>query len=440
MPRKGLSRRDLLKGGIRLGLALPASAGWLAGAPPRPAAAAVRGTVAFWSRETFNNGLRMPLLRERAAAFDKANPGTTTNVQFMVFQESIAKTQAALAAGTPPELGEQGPDVGTQFAGAGALLDLTSIAGDLRRDFAPLQRDAYVTWNGKIYGIPWYSETRVLFYHKDLLDKAGVKPPATWAEWADAAKKLTTGDQFGYAVSLDGTFPGQLWIPLGISNGGRVLDKNGKVVSDSPQMREALQFITDFYTKLKTMPAATPTYKNNDLIQLFMLKKIAMFWFNGELLQTIEQSNPDLLRTVGAVQVPVNKRGDTSRSFLGGFDLFVFAKSANPSGGMALLRWLYDKVWYTQYVASTYSAALPIVKATVESDFYRNNELRRALVGQLATAVRYGGPDYGNTPWTGEAEGKLLFSQPVVDVVNGKKSVDQALADMTAGLKALAKQ
>jgi len=337
-------------------------------------------------------------------------------------------------------MGEQGPDVGTQFAAGGNLLDLTQLAGDLGKAFAPLQRDAYITWNGKVYGIPWYSETRVLFYHKDLLDKAGVKPPTTWSEWADAAKKLTAGEQFGYPVSMEGTWPGQLWIPLGISNGGRVLDKNGKVVSDSPQMREALQFVTDFYTKLKTMPAATPTYKNNDLVQLFMLKKIAMLWFNGELLQSIEESNPDLLRTIGAVQVPVNKRGDTSRSFLGGFGLFVFAKSANPEGGMALLRWLYDRVWYTKYVASTYSAALPIVKATVESDFYRSNELRRALVGQLATAVRYGGPEYGNTPWTGEAEGKLLFSQPVVDVVNGKKSVAQALADMTAALKTLAKQ
>ena len=439
MAGQGVSRRDLLKGVIGLGLAGPASAGLLARSPVA-AAGATRGVVNFWSRETFNNGTRMPLLRERAASFEKANPGTTTNVQFMVFQESIAKTQAALAAGTPPELGEQGPDVGTQFAAGGNLLDLTAVAAELRDAFAPLQRDAYIMWNGKIYGIPWYSETRVLFYHKDLLDKAGVKPPTTWSEWADAARRLTAGDQFGYAISLDGTFPGQLWVPLGISNGGRILNKNGKVVSDSPQMRGALQFVTDFYTRLKTMPAATPTYKNNDLIQLFILKKIAMFWFNGELLQTIEQQNPDLLRTIGAVPVPVNKRGDVSRSFLGGFGLFVFAKSSNPEGGLALLRWLYDKVWYTKYVAATYSAALPIVKATVESDFYRNNELRRALVAQLSTAVRYGGPDYGNTPWTGEAEGKLLFSQPVVDVVNGKKSVAQALADMTAALKTLARQ
>ena len=94
----------------------------------------------------------------------------------------------------------------------------------------PLQRDAYVTWQGKTYAIPWWSETRVLFYHKDLLDKAGVKPPTTWAEWVEAAKKLTSGEQYGFAFTTDGTFPGQLWVPLGISNGGRIIDKSGMVV------------------------------------------------------------------------------------------------------------------------------------------------------------------------------------------------------------------
>jgi multiple sugar transport system substrate-binding protein len=404
------------------------------------AADAVRGPITFWSRETFNNGARQPLLKEQAAAFDKRNPGATTTVQFMPFQESIAKTQAALAAGSPPDLGQQGPDVGTQFAAAGNLLDLTGVAAELKGDLVPLQRDAYVTWQGKTYGIPWWSETRVLFYHKDLLDKAGVKPPATWAEWVETARKLTTGEQYGFAFPADSTFPGQLWVPLGISNGGRIIDKAGTVVADTAPMREALQFVTDFYTKHKTMPAATPTYKRTDIHQLFVLKKIAMLVDNGEVLQTIEQTNPAMLKTVGAVTVPVPKAGDVSRSFLGGFTLFVFAKSANQAGALALLRWLYEKEWYTRYLVNTSGAALPVVQAAASADYYRANELLRTMVTQLTTAVRYGGPDYGNTPWTGEAEGKLLFSQPVVEVVNGKKSVEQALADMTAALKTLAKQ
>jgi multiple sugar transport system substrate-binding protein len=442
MKRWTLSRREF----VRAGLAGAAGGAWIGtlgdAVRARAAAAAdpVKGPISFWSRETFNNGARQPLLKELAAAFDKRNPGATTTVQFMPFQESIAKTQAALAAGNPPDLGQQGPDVGTQFAAAGNLLDLTAVAAELKGAMVPLQRDAYVTWQGKTYAIPWWSETRVLFYHKDLLDKAGVKPPATWAEWVEAAKKLTSGEQFGFAFTTDGTFPGQLWVPLGISNGGRIIDKSGLVVSDTAAMREALTFVTDFYMKHKTMPPATPTYKRNDVHQLFILKKIAMMVDNGEVLQTIEQQNPALLKTIGAATVPVNKAGDVSRSFLGGFALFVFAKSANQAGALALLRTLYEKEWYTRYLVNTNGASLPVVQATASADYYRTNEHLRTMVTQLSTAVRYGGPDYGNTPWTGEAEGKLLFSQPVVEVVNGKKSVEQALGDMTAALKTLAKQ
>jgi ABC-type glycerol-3-phosphate transport system substrate-binding protein len=442
MKRWTLSRRDF----VRTGLAGAAGGAWIGtlgdAVRARNAAAAdpVKGPITFWSRETFNNGARQPLLKELAAAFDKKNPGATTTVQFMPFQESIAKTQAALAAGNPPDLGQQGPDVGTQFAAAGNLMDLTAVANELKASMVPLQRDAYVTWQGKTYAIPWWSETRVLFYHKDLLDKAGVKPPATWAEWVEAAKKLTSGEQYGFAFTTDGTFPGQLWVPLGISNGGRIIDKAGLVVSDTAPMREALTFVTDFFMKHKTMPPATPTYKRNDVHQLFILKKIAMMVDNGEVLLTIEQQNPALLKTIGAVTVPVNKAGDVSRSFLGGFGLFVFAKSANQAGALALLRALYEKEWYTRYLVNTNGASLPVVQATASADHYRTNEHLRTMVTQLSTAVRYGGPDYGNTPWTGEAEGKLLFSQPVVEVVNGKKSVEQALGDMTAALKTLAKQ
>src|SRR5438874_9523143 len=184
MVRWSLSRREFVRAGL-LGATGGAWIGALGDAVrARNAAAAdpVRGPITFWSRETFNNGARQPLLKELAAAFDKRNPGATTSVQFMPFQESIAKTQAALAAGNPPDIGQQGPDVGTQFAAAGNLLDLTGVAAELKGDLVPLQRDAYVTWQDKTYGIPWWSETRVLFYHKDLLDKAGVKPPATCAE------------------------------------------------------------------------------------------------------------------------------------------------------------------------------------------------------------------------------------------------------------------
>jgi N,N'-diacetylchitobiose transport system substrate-binding protein len=396
-------------------------------------------TVEFWSRETGDNGARQPLINAHLAAFDRAN-GTTSTAQFMVFQESIQKTQAAIAAGSPPDLGQQGPDVAMQFVAAGHILPIDDIAAQITPTLAPLSKDAFVSYGGSSYTVPWYIETRVLFYHKDLLEQAGVQPPTTWAEWVDVAKALTTPDQFGFVVPMEGTNPGQLFIPLGVSNGGMVLDGSGQVVVNSPEMKEALKFVTDFLLVHKTMDEAALTYKATDLIQLFLLKKIAMVVANGELARAVADQAPHLMDTLGAVTLPVNKPGQITRSFLGGWQLFVFANGRNPTGGLELLKWLYDTEFYADYTQRTKGAALPVTRAALNSPFYTNDPIRSVLVKQMETAVRYGGPLYGTTPYMGEAEGKLLFSQPVGDVMNAKRGIDDAVAFLNSELKTLAGQ
>ncbi|MBU6359354.1 MAG: extracellular solute-binding protein [Chloroflexi bacterium] len=408
-------------------------------APAAPAGPKLSGDIEFWSRETFDNGARQPLVEARLKAFD-AKYGTNSRAQFMVFADSVNKTQAALAAGTPPDLGQQGPDVALRFGAAGDLLELDDVYKEMASSYLPLQKEAFVNWNGKAYSVPWHLETRVLFYHKDLLEKAGVKPPTTWQEWTDAAKALTKGDdQYGYIFNPEGGFPGQIFIPLGTSAGGNVLDKDGKVQSNTPEFEAALQFMVDQYNA-KVMPAALPTLKQNDTNQLFLQKKAAMYIQSGALVQTIKASQPELMNTLGAVQIPVRKAGDISRSFLGGFQLFVFAKGKNTAGAKELLKWLLDPVWYEDYVKRTNGSALPATKAVAASDFYSKDPILSTIMKQIETGVRYGGPLYGNAPFLGEAEGKGLFSQPVMDAITGKRSVKEALAFMDLEIKKLAKQ
>jgi N,N'-diacetylchitobiose transport system substrate-binding protein len=439
------ARRRLLRVGSALGLGLAAAP--LFGSSPAqalgladlmaPPVRQLSGTVEFWSRETQDNGARQPLINAHLAAFDQAN-GTTSSAQFMVFQESIQKTQAAIAAGSPPDLGQQGPDVTMQFAAAGHLLPLDDVASQIVPTLAPLQRDAFVSYGGRSYSVPWHIETRVLFYHKDLLEQAGVKPPTTWAEWVEVAKALTTPDQFGFIVPMEGTNPGQLFIPQGISNGGLVLDGAEQVIVDSAEMMEALKFVTDFYLTHKTMDEAALTYKAADLTQLFLLKKVAMVVANGDLARAVAEQAPHLMGTLGAVTLPVNKPGQVTRSFLGGWQLFVFANGKNPQAGVELLKWMYDTTWYADYVQRTLGSSLPVTKTSLNTPFYTNDPIRSVLVKQMESAVRYGGPVFGTTPYMGEAEGKLLFSQPVGDVMNGKRSVEEAIKFLDRELKTLA--
>ncbi len=416
------------------------AAGTTTAAATTAAAAKLTGTVELWSRETQSNGIRQPLINARLADFDKANPGVTSKAQFMVFQESVQKTQAALAAGNPPEVGQQGPDVALGFAAANNLIALDDVLDGIGRDkFVELQKEAYVVYNGVTYGIPWWSETRVLFYHKDLLDKAGVKPPTTWAELTEAAKKLTVGEQYGFTFWTEGPSAGQFWMPLGMSAGGVVLDKDGKVTINSQPFKDALNFCASFI-KDKTMPEAAVTYKNAETIKLFQLKQVAMSMGNGETLESLRGADPNLAANVGVVQMPVKNAGDISRSFLGGFLLFAFKGAKNPEGAKALIKYMYGDPWYSDYTQKTNGAALPVLKATINSDFYQKDPTKKALLDQLKTAVRYAGPVYGNTPYMGQAEGQLIFSNALINVMTGKATADDALSNLEKELKKLAGQ
>jgi multiple sugar transport system substrate-binding protein len=99
-----------------------------------------------------------------------------------------------------------------------------------------------------------------LFYRKDLLAAHGFQPPKTWAEMAHQAQVITSANKgiYGYVADwskneqLTDNFFEFIW-----SNGGDVLDKNGKVVINSPQNVEAVQMMVDFLSKYKIMAPGT---------------------------------------------------------------------------------------------------------------------------------------------------------------------------------------
>ena len=102
------------------------------------------------------------------------------------------------------------------------------------------------------YGVPWYVETRVLYYRTDLAKKAGWdKAPTTWDEFSKFAADLKKAG-VKYPVSLQ---PGQTgsWqtvLPFAWSNGAKVTNAGGTEYSiDSPQMTEALDYYKSFFDK-----------------------------------------------------------------------------------------------------------------------------------------------------------------------------------------------
>ncbi len=129
---------------------------------------------------------------------------------------------------------------------------------DFLKDFWPALH-ANATVDGELYGVPFHNSTPLLYYNVEHFKEAGLdpdKPPRTWAEMVDAAKKLTKGDRSGFMMPAGYDYLGWLMEALSMSNGGRYFneDYGGEVYYDTPSMLGAARFVEDLIFKHKVMP------------------------------------------------------------------------------------------------------------------------------------------------------------------------------------------
>src|SRR5439155_19290047 len=105
-------------------------------------------------------------------AFQKAHPGTTVDVQYQTWGDHLGKFDATLAGGNVPDVIEMGNTEMTKYMAAGAFANLSadkSSFANSRNWLAGLTASS--TYNGKLYGVPYYAGSRVVTYRPDLYKK-----------------------------------------------------------------------------------------------------------------------------------------------------------------------------------------------------------------------------------------------------------------------------
>ncbi|MDX3104750.1 ABC transporter substrate-binding protein [Nonomuraea angiospora] len=214
-------------------------------------------------------------------AFEKANPNVDVVVETAPFDQYFTKLQTSIAGDTAPDTFELNYENFVTYAGAGSLLDLATVAGDGDTSVYAQESLNAFKHDGKQYALPASFSTVVLFYNKDLFDKAGVAPPTadwTWADEQAAAAKLTDKKK-----GVFGDFqPVQFFefYKTLKQAGGEFLSADGKKSAfDSPQGVKAATWLVSKVGK--TMPTeaeigGTADYDTN----LFKSGKLAM-WHNG---------------------------------------------------------------------------------------------------------------------------------------------------------------
>jgi multiple sugar transport system substrate-binding protein len=214
--------------------------------------------------------------------------------------------QMASSHTLPDVLMLDNPDL-QQFAQSGALTPLGSYGISAKGYLKGVV--AASTYKGKLYGLQPITNSIALFYNKDILAKAGVTPPKTWAELRVAAKKLTSGSTYGFALSAPASYEGTWqFLPFMWSNGG---DERNIA---TPQVAAALQFLVDLKSD-GSMSSSVVNWSQADVDDQFKAGNAAMM-VNGPWQFPVLNSVTSL--HYGVVPIPVPKAGGVPVAPLGG--------------------------------------------------------------------------------------------------------------------------
>jgi multiple sugar transport system substrate-binding protein len=333
------------------------------------------GTITVWAMGA--EGEKLPAL---AKDFEAANPGAKVNVTAIPWDAAHDKFTTAITAGKTPDAAMVGTTWMGEFAGLDAL-DPTPKSIDTSQFFDGAQKTTEV--DGKSFGIPWYVETRLIYYRTDLAKKAGVtEAPKSWEDLKAMAKAMQdkAGAKWGIGLQAGGTGSWQSLMPFAWSNGADLTKDGGKAYNfDTPEIKEAVDYYKSFFTDGiadKAAPA-TPTTEPD-----FVSGKVPMFISGPWEMSAVEKlGGAGFKDKYDVAPMPVKK---TSSSFVGGSDFVVFKNSKQRDTAWKFVQFLSDAKtqakWYQQ------STDLPSVQSAWQDSSISADKKLATFGEQLKTA------------------------------------------------------
>jgi multiple sugar transport system substrate-binding protein len=236
-------------------------------------------TLKFWNGFT---GPDRPALEELVKRYNSSQDKVNVQLEIMPWDVFFQKLLPSFNSGSGPDMVAMDTAQMPQYADRGVLASLDEYYSD--DDAKNLIEPAVEAtgYQGKKYGVPMNFTTLLLYWNKDMFQTAGLdpeKPPATWAEFADAAKKLTKDtnndgkpEQYGLAIADHQTIA--MWPILFWQNGGGVVSEDGsKATLNDPATVEAMEYWRKLVATDKIAPVGLG---GADADKLFQSKKAAM--------------------------------------------------------------------------------------------------------------------------------------------------------------------
>ena len=346
------------------------------------------------------------------AEFKKLHPNIEINHISTVNAELKKQVQIDAISGNMPDVLQfDNPDYAA-FAAGGYLMDITDLVADWAE--MPHYWDACVkavSYNGRMYGLPWECNCIGLWYNQDLLTELGKEVPVTWDDVLDICAAAKEKGYYGFGVALPASEVGTFeFIPWLYAAGGSIekLDSEASI--------KALSFLADLAAQ-GYMTKEVLGYSHGDMVNAFKGGKTVLMANGSWCIANLA----DAPFKYGATTLPVLEAGNTPTNCLGGYHVGISADCKNVDAALTYLKFICSAEVNGPFAASKgllptseESAQYPAFSEGLISDFVAG------LPGAIAR-VNANWPDLSVNVYTA-----------VQAAISGEKTAEQALTDAQA--------
>ncbi|MDC0611182.1 ABC transporter substrate-binding protein [Vibrio sp.] len=419
-------------------------------------------TVEYWTTQTQSD--RLQSLEVMADVFEAFHPDVDVKVVAIDENDVPKQIAAAAASNTLPNVIEVGSNLSLAFARQG-IIDLKATTevvenigksrfyqGALKLVEDP-EKQEYVA-------VPYRGWVQGIWYRADWFKKAGLEPPTTWENIEKAAKYFYKPDENQYGI-LIGTkadsYAEQVYTQFALSNDAPLFNKEGKLIFDSKNQKETL----DFYKRLAQYnPPGPQTWRARDY---YLQGKLAMFFYSTYIMDDLALAeeaasslgsenfselkgaafDPELVKNTRLAPTITHKSPSTFGT-LNGFSVMANQSPDDLKASKAFIEYMNEKDQVVAYSHMAVGGHLPMLKDIAQSDEFMDDpkgifkrygkESVKEIVAGFENIKNFAIVDGKAFPKAGEIFSKQIIPRMIYKAViegeDTQKSLDWAETEM----------
>jgi multiple sugar transport system substrate-binding protein len=364
--------------------------------------------------------------------FERENPTLRVRLQQIPWLAAHEKLLTAFAGDATPDVCQLGNTWIPEFATLGALEPLDERIAKSTviepNDYFP------GVWETNrmpdhVYGVPWYADTRLLFYRRDLLEQAGwPRPPQTWSEWKLAmqqVKERAGPDRYALLIPMNEWEQPTIF---GLQTQSEMLRDDSRYGNfESPEFRRAFEFYVSLFSNGWAPPLQNTEVSN--VWEEFARGYFAMYvtgpWNIGEFRRRLPAELQDQWATA---PLPRPDSAEHSVSQAGGCGLVLFRRSQNKEAAWRLVEFLSRPESLVRFYELT--GNLPPRESAWQQGRLAEDERMRAFHEQLEHAA-----PLPRVPEWEQITKQIIHAGQIV--IAGEKTIDEALTDLDRAVDTL---